>query len=133
MKTVWFCSTYIHLSNVVPPLGKTRNCNLRGSVSFDIPLMFFSINICIPPSAMRYRFPLVEKLKCGLFLFNYRISFQGYLDTPFHGSKNLNVGYFFSIRHPFDKFKGNLLVFYLSGQIWTMCNCTYHDSIRWTC
>ena len=47
--------------------------------------------------------------------------------------KNLIVDYFFSIAQPFDKFKENFWIFYLFGQISTMYNCTYHDSIRWSC
>ena len=43
--------------------------------------------------------------------------------------KNLIIGYFFSITYPFDKTKENILFFYLFGQIWSMCNCTYHESI----
>ena len=31
-------------------------------------------------------------------------------------SKNLSVGYFFSITHPFDNFEGNLLIFYYLGK-----------------
>ena len=39
--------------------------------------------------------------------------------------KRLIVGYFFSITHPFEKCRENLLISYLFGQIWTMYNCTY--------
>ena len=44
--------------------------------------------------------------------------------------KKVIAPYFFSIAHPFNKFKKNIWIFYLFGQIWTMYNCTYHDSIK---
>ena len=47
--------------------------------------------------------------------------------------KDLIVGYFISIKQPFDKVKNNFLTFYLFRKIWTMHSCTCHNSFRWAC
>ena len=45
----------------------------------------------------------------------------------------LSLNKWFQLHTLFDKFKEYFRILYLFGQIWTMYNCIYHDSTRWTC
>ena len=45
----------------------------------------------------------------------------------------LSLNKWFEFHTLFDKFKEYFRILYLFGQIWTMYNCIYHDSTRWTC
>ena len=74
--------------------------------------------------------PLPLCVSLSLLVQHVRAYIPFSLRDVFHSSKKIIVVHFLSITHSFDKFKENLLIFYLSVQIWTTYNFTYHVSVR---
>lgn len=86
----------------------------------EVWLLIESLKACVPSKS----FSVIE-----VYFFTNLLQ----LRDDMHKSKKIIAGYFFFIAHPFDKFRQDIWILSLFGQIWSIYNCIYHDLIRRSC